>query len=237
MKIRSIPIKTPLIEMMEDRFPDFRYAGSVRETYGFVRERPGCQYDYLPIGRLSDSGHGNFVIDWSLTGSGCCPDWYDLEHSRWRLSCRHLRGEADPEEPISLLTSRGPEHWVLYQRETQTFLPQALWTLADKIRRYVLPALDRLAAQPPSAEWQRWQRLAECILPRLALLSPEEQAQLEGWLRAAVRRKTKEPPPPCLQACLEEICRLPGFAEDYNRSPALRHEVFRWFTHALRLRI
>ena len=38
-----------------------------------------------------------------------------------------------------------------------------------------------------------------------------------------------------IQKMREEIRQLPGFAEQWDLSPALRDQVFNWFTHAFYL--
>ena len=54
--------------------------------------------------------------------------------------------------------------------------------LAEKIEQYALPELEKLAAQPPSPELARWQRLAERIMPQiegLALQDPEGYEEMK----------------------------------------------------------
>ena len=49
MAVRSVPVKGPLIKMMAEHFPDFKFSSDWRGTYCFIRERPGYWYDYLRL--------------------------------------------------------------------------------------------------------------------------------------------------------------------------------------------
>jgi len=116
-----------------------------------------------------------------------------------------------------------------------------LEVLAEKIEQYALPELEKLAAQPPSPELMRWQQLAAQIMPQiedLALQDPEGYEELKLWIKQKARRwreSVDEGTPPLMARWREEIRQLPGFAEQWDLSPALRDQVFNWFTHALYL--
>ena len=250
MAVRSVPIKRPLIKMVEDNFPGFRFISVSGGTYGFVRERPGFWYDYLPIDRYFEDGKGDLSINWYLIGTGCVPDWYEwsgLYHTPWRVSKarggppNHLIGQiaVDPNEPPNMLTSPGATASIRYQTGPQAQLSQALEVLLDKLRRYALPALQAPLSPAEERRLQRWQLLAEHILPQikaLELRSPEALEEVKAWQkRTARRRQNSEAVPPAMAGWLEEIRCLPGFAEEWEISPILREWVFNWFTHAFYL--
>ena len=175
MAVRSVPVKGPLIKMRAQRFPDFPYIDEwaadrgLFRIYGFVRTRSGCWYDYLPITRRFEDGKGALTIDWDFVGMGCNPDFYAWSTGdlwRVRTSIHYdwgdLFGPARPQTKF-----HGPNQPVRYQTGGETFLEEALEVLAEKIEQYALPELEKLAAQPPSLELARWQRLAEQIMPQI----------------------------------------------------------------------
>ncbi len=234
MAPRSVPVKGPLVRMMAEQFPDFPLAGERSGLYGFVRRREDCWFDYLPVWRLFDDGRGVLTIDWTLAGTGLVPGgWADWCRHPWRRSACHCRGAADPAEPASLLADPGPDFHIRYQTGPQKQLPAALDVLADKIRRYALPALQRTAEQPPTWEIRRWQDLARCILPQIDALSQSDRESLARWQKAAARRGRWEDPPPIFQQWLGEIAALPGFEREYAISPILQSWICNWFTQAL----
>ena len=232
-----MPVKRPLLHMMGERFPDFRFTEERQGTYGFLRSRGDFWYDYLTIDRIFDSGRGILAVNWYLTGMGCVPNWYDWAQSPWRLDVRTLRWETDPAEPASSLADPGPLGQIRYQWGTQKMLGAALDVLADKLQRYALPAIDRLAERPLTFELRRWHALAERILPQIDALPSEEREALCLWQKAAARRREKGDPPLCLQRWMAEILELPGFREEYHQSPILRDWIFNYFTHALGVRV
>jgi len=228
--------------MVEAGFPGFRFVSESGGTYGFVREHPGYWYDYLPIDRYFESGKGDLSINWYLVGSGHVPDWYEWSgsyHTPWRVPRPQFYGKPDPNEPVSLLTSPGPDQAIRYQTGTQSDLPQALEVLEDKIRRYAIPALEQPLKPAEERRLRRWALLAEHILPRIELLAPEELEAVKDWQKSAARRWKSSPAgemPPAMARWREEARCLPGFAEEWDSSPILQDWVFNWFTHALMLR-
>lgn len=202
MAVRSVPVKGPLIKMMAEHFPDFKFSSDWRGTYCFIRERPGYWYDYLPVDRYFDDGKGDLSINWYLIGTGCVPDWYEWNgyyHTPWRVTCAQgpapnfLIGQvaADPAEPSSLLAAPGPRAAIRYQTKTEKRLPQALLVLADKLQRYALPALERPLLTAQERRLARWHLLAEHILPRLQTLEredPETFEAVKGWQKQTARR-------------------------------------------------
>lgn len=252
MAVRSVPVKGPLIKMMAEHFPDFKFSSDWGGTYCFVREHPGYWYDYLPIDRCFEDGEGDLSINWYLIGSGYVPDWYEWNgdyHTPWRVTRAQgsapnfliCQVETSPAEPSSPLTSPGPNAAIRYQTETQKLLPQALEVLADKLRRYALPALERPLTPREERTLERWHLLAERILPQIEVLSvqdPEGLEELKLWQKQTARRwkaDIDENVPPVMARWREEISRLPGFAEEWDSSPILREWVFNWFTHAFYL--
>lgn len=253
MAVRSVPVKGALIKMMAEHFPDFRFSSDWRGTYCFVREHPGYWYDYLPVDRYFEDGEGDLSINWYLIGGGYVPDWYEWNgyyHTPWRVTS--VQGSApnflicqvgaDPAEPPSPLTSSGPRAAIRYQTGTEKQLPQALEVLADKLRRYALPALERPLLPAQERRLARWRLLAEHILPQLETLEredPETFEAVKSWQKQIARRfraDIDEAVPPVMARWREEIARLPGFAEEWDKSPTLRMWVFNWFTHAFYLR-
>lgn len=249
MAVRSVPVKRSLIQMVETGFPGFRFISESGGTYGFVREKPGCWYDYLPIDRYFEDGKGDLSINWYLIGGGYVPDWYDwtgLLHMPWRVSSArggppdYLIGQTgtDPNEPTSLLTSPGPMEPIRYQTGPQKQLPQALEVLRDKLERYAIPALEQPLKPAEERRLARWRLLAEHIQPQIQALelhSPEALAELKAWQKQKARRwkaNIDEDVPPIMARWREEIACLPGFTEEWDSSPILREWVFNWFTHA-----
>lgn len=250
MAVRSVPVKRHLVQMVETQFPGFRFVSESGGTYGFVREKPGFWYEYLPIDRYFEDGKGDLSINWYLIGGGYVPDWYDwtgLLHMPWRVSSarggppNYLIGQlaADPNEPPSLLTSPGPMEPVRYQTGPQKQLPQALEVLRDKLERYAIPALEAPLKPAEERRLVRWRLLAERILPQIAALelrSPEAFAELKAWHKQKARRWKESVDinnHPIMSCWREEISQLPGFAEEWDSSPTLREWVFNWFTHAM----
>ena len=240
MAIRSVPVKRKLVSMVETNFPGFRFVSESGGIYGFVREKPGYWYDYLPINRYFQGNRGEMSINWYLIGSGHVPDWYEwngIYHTPWRVLA--WPSKPDPAEPASPLAAPGPDGVIQYQTGPLAQLPQALEVLRDKLERYALPALERPPQPAEERRLQRWQLLAEHILPQLELLglqSPEEYEELKSWQRRAARRQkrdSEEDVPPVMARWREEIRCLPGFAEEWEISPILQGWVFNWFTHAL----
>lgn len=253
MSVRSVPVKGALINMMAEHFPEFQFSSDWRGTYCFVRERPGYWYDYLPVDRYFEDGEGDLSINWYLIGGGYVPDWYEWNgyyHTPWRVTSAQgpapnfliCQEGADPAEPPSPLTSPGPGAPIRYQTGTEKQLPQALEVLADKLRRYALPALERPLLPAQERRLARWRLLAEHILPQLKTLEredPETFEAVKSWQKQIARRfraDIDEAVPPVMARWREEIARLPGFAEEWDKSPTLRMWVFNWFTHAFYLR-
>lgn len=253
MSVRSVPVKGALINMMAEHFPEFQFSSDWRGTYCFVRERPGYWYDYLPVDRYFEDGEGDLSINWYLIGGGYVPDWYEWNgyyHTPWRVTSAQgpapnfliCQVGADPEEPPSPLTSPGPGAPIRYQTGTEKQLPQALEVLADKLRRYAPPALERPLLPAQERRLARWRLLAEHILPQLETLEredPETFEAVKSWQKQIARRfraDIDEAVPPVMARWREEIARLPGFAEEWDKSPTLRMWVFNWFTHAFYLR-
>ena len=113
---------------------------------------------------------------------------------------------------------------------------------ADTLMDWKNGELEKLAAQPPSPELARWQRLAERIMPQiegLALQDPEGYEEMKLWVKQKARRwreSVDEGNSPRMTRWREEIARLPGFAEEWDSSQYLRECVFGWFIHAFYLR-
>lgn len=252
MAVRSVPVKRSLIQMVETSFPGFRFLSQSGGTYGFVREKPGYWYDYLPIDRYFEDGKGELSINWYLIGGGYVPDWYDwtgLLHMPWRVNSARGAGPnylicqlaPDADEPPSLLASPGPDAAVRYQTGPQKQLDQALEVLKDKLRRYAVPALEQPLTPAEERRLQRWRLLAEHILPQIKALEQHEPERLESiksWQKQTARRwkgSIEENVPPDMVRWREEIRCLPGFAEEWETSPTLREWVFNWFTHAFYL--
>lgn len=242
MAIRSVPVKRKLIQMVEENCPGFRFVSESGGTYGFVRARPGYWYDYLPIDRCFEDGKGDLSINWYWIGLGHVPDWYEWAgsyHTPWRVLTWPAQKEPDPAEPSTLLASPGPAAAVRYQTGPQKQLPQALEVLADKLRRYALPALERPLRPEEERRLARWRLLAEHILPQIEALSfqrPEALEELKLWQKQTARRwrgNIDENVPPIIAGWREEFRCLPGFAEEWDSSSTLREWVFNWFTHAL----
>ena len=87
MAARSVPVKQELIKMVESNFPGFRFVSQSHGTCGFVRERPGYWYDYLPIDRYFQGARGVMSINWYRTGGGYVPDWVEwngISNTPWR---------------------------------------------------------------------------------------------------------------------------------------------------------
>lgn len=253
MAVRSVPVKGALINMMAEHFPEFRFSSDWRGTYCFIREHPGYWYDYLPIDRYFEDGEGDLSINWYLIGGGYVPDWYEWNgyyHTPWRVTSAQgpapnfliCQEGADPAEPPSPLTSPGPKAAIRYQTGTEKQLPQALEVLADKLRRYALPALERPLLPVQERRLARWRLVAEHILPQVEALEredPETFEAVKSWQKQIARRfraDIDEAVPPVMARWREEIARLPGFAEEWDKSPNLRMWVFNWFTHAFYLR-
>lgn len=253
MAVRSVPVKGALINMMAEHFPEFRFSSDWRGTYCFIREHPGYWYDYLPIDRYFEDGEGDLSINWYLIGGGYVPDWYEWNgyyHTPWRVTSAQgpapnfliCQEGADPEEPPSPLTSPGPKAAIRYQTGTEKQLPQALEVLADKLRRYALPALERPLLPAQERRLARWRLVAEHILPQIKALEredPETFEAVKSWQKQIARRfgtDIDKAVPPVMARWREEIARLPGFAEEWDKSPNLRMWVFNWFTHAFYLR-
>ena len=253
MAVRSVPVKGALINMMAEHFPEFRFSSDWRGTYCFIREHPGYWYDYLPIDRYFEDGEGDLSINWYLIGGGYVPDWYEWNgyyHTPWRVTSAQgpapnfliCQEGADPAEPPSPLTSPGPKAAIRYQTGTEKQLPQALEVLADKLRRYALPALERPLLPAQERRLARWRLVAEHILPQIEALEredPETFEAVKSWQKQIARRfraDIDEAVPPVMARWREEIARLPGFAEEWDKSPNLRMWVFNWFTHAFYLR-
>lgn len=252
MAVRSIVVKKPLIGMMARRFPDFPYVDEWTEDrglfriYGFVRKRPGYWYDYLTLARRFEDGKGALSIFWGLGGVGCGfnPDFYAWSTGDlWRMSTSIHYDWGDlfgPPRPQTRF--HGPNQPVRYQNGGEVFLEEALEVLAEKIEQYALPELDKLAAQPPSPELARWQRLAAQIMPQieeLAARDPAGHEEMKLWIKQKARRwreSVDEGNPPRMARWREEISRLPGFAEEWDSSQYLRDCVFGWFIHAFYLR-
>lgn len=244
MALRSVPVKKKLIQMVETEFPGFRFVSESGGTYGFVRERPGYWYDYLPIDRYFQGGLGQMSINWYWIGIGHVPDWYEWAgsyHTPWRVLTWPAQKQPDPAEPSSPLVAPGPDGTVCYQTGPQAQLPQALEALRDKLERYAIPALERPLTPREERRLQRWRLLAEHILPRIEAFSiqdPEVLEELKFWQKRTARRwkgNIDENVPPVMARWREEIRQLPGFAEEWDSSPILREWVFNWFTHAFYL--
>lgn len=242
MAVRSVPVKRKLVNMVESSFPGFRFVSESGGIYGFVRERPGYWYDYLPINRYFQGNRGEMSINWYWIGSGHVPDWYEWAgsyHTPWRVLAWPEQKQPDPNEPASPLAAPGPDGVIQYQNGPQARLEQGLEVLRDKLERYAIPALERPLRPAEEHRLHRWRILAEYILPRLEELersSPEEFEELKAWQkRTAQRRKggADENVPPIMSRWREEIRCLPGFAEEWDTSPVLQSWVFNWFTHAL----
>lgn len=252
MAVRSVPVKRRLVQMVETGFPGFRFVSESGGTYGFVREKLGYWYEYLPIDRYFEDGKGDLSINWYLIGGGYVPDWYDwagILHTPWRVNSarggppNYLIGQTgtDLNEPSSLLASPGPMASVRYQTGPQKQLDQALEVLRDKLDRYAIPALEAPLRPAEERRLQRWGLLAEHILPQieeLELHSPKAFAELKAWQKQSARRwkaDIDENVPPLMAHWREEISQLPGFTEEWDNSPILREWVFNWFTHAFYL--
>ncbi|MCI8423837.1 MAG: hypothetical protein HFF50_09995 [Lawsonibacter sp.] len=242
MALRSVAVKRPLVKMIETQFPEFHFLSESGGTYGFVRERPGYWYDFLPVNRCYQSGRGELSINWYWIGGGHVPDWYEwngIANTPWRVLSWPARQQPDPAELASPLASPGPMECVCYQIGTVSQLPQALEVLEDKLRRYAIPALERPLTLSEERRLPRWRLLAEEMLPRLKLLeqeAPEELEALKAWQKQTARRwkgGIDKDVPPVMAQWREEIRRLPGFGEEWDISPILREWVFNWFTHAL----
>lgn len=244
MAVRSVPVKRKLIQMVETQFPGFRFVSESGGTYGFVRERPGYWYDYLPIDRYFQGGRGQMSINWYWIGRGHVPDWYEWAgsyHTPWRVLAWPAQRQPDPAEPPSPLAAPGPDGIICYQTGPQAQLEQALEVLSDKLHRYALPALERPLAPSEERRLGRWHLLAERVLPQIELLklqSPEEYEELKSWQRRTARRRKAgidENVPLIMAQWREEIARLPGFAEEWAALPTLQEWVFNWFSHAFYL--
>ena len=250
MAVRSIVVKKPLINMMARRFPDFPYIDEwaadrgLFRIYGFVRKRPGYWYDYLTLSRRFEDGKGALSIAWNLVGVGCNPDFYAWSTGdRWRVRTGIHYDWVDLFGPPRPQTKfHGPNQPVRYQTGGEVFLEEALEVLAEKIEQYTLPELEKLAAQPPSPELARWQRLAAQIMPQIEALkqeNPEGYEEIKLWVKQKARRwreSVDEENIPEMVHWREEIAQLPGFAEEWNSSLYLRECVFGWFIHAFYLR-
>ena len=243
MAVRSVPVKRKLIQMTEAHFPGFHFVSEAGGIYGFVRERPGYWYDYLPINRYFQGGRGVLSINWYWIGGGYVPDWYEwngIANTPWRVLAWPVR-QPDPNEPSSPLAALGHDGAVCYQTGPLAQVDQALEVLRDKLERYALPALECPLRPSDEERLRQWGRLAEHILPQLRQLeqqAPEEFEALKAWQRRTARRRRsgmEEDVPPILVRWREEIRELPGFAEQWDASPILRGWVFNWFTHALYL--
>ncbi len=241
--MRSAPIKRKLIQMVETRFPGFRFVSEMRGVCGFVRERPGYWCDYLPVNRYFQGGKGVISINWRWIGGGYVPDWYEwngIANTPWRVLAWPAR-QPDPGEPSSLLAAPGHDADVCYQAGSLAQVDQALEVLRDKLERYALPALERPLRPADEGRLRQWGLLAQRVLPQLRLLelqAPEEFEELKSWQkRTAKRRKSgmDEDVPLVLARWREDIRQLPGFAEQWDSSPVLRDRTFDWFTHALYL--
>ena len=136
----------------------------------------------------------------------------------------------------------GPNQPVRYQTGGETFLEEALEVLAEKIEQYALPELEKLAAQPPSLELARWQRLAEQIMPQienLAAQDPEGYEEMKLWVKQKNLRRWEdlgEGVPARMVRWWEEISQLPSFAEEWDKSINTQGLVFHWFANAFYLR-
>ena len=86
-----------------------------------------------------------------------------------------------------------------------------------------------------ASDMVRWQLLAERLLPELEALaqsSPARWEELRKWVKAAAWNRAGEPPEE-MARWLAEVRTLPGFREEYSRSPILQEDVFCWFIHAM----
>ena len=244
MALRSVPVKKKLIQMVETNFPGFRFVSESGGIYGFVRDRPGYWYDYLPVNRYFQGNQGEISINWYWIGFGHVPDWYEWAgsyHTPWRVLVWPLQKGPDPAERPSPLASPGPDASIRYQTGSQAQLDQALEVLRDKVERYAIPALERPLRPEEERRLPRWRLLAEHILPQiesLSLQAPEELEGIKSWQKQTARRRKSnlsENVPPILACWREEIRQLPGFAEEWDSSPNLQNWVFNWFTHAFYL--
>lgn len=244
MAVRSVPVKRKLVQMVETNFPGFHFVSESGGTYGFVRERPGYCYDYLPINRYFQGNRGEMSINWYWIGFGHVPDWYEWAgsyHTPWRVLAWPTQKQPDPAEPASPLASPGPDAAICYQTGPLAQLDQALEVLRDKLERYAIPALERPLRPTEERRLQRWGLLAERMLPQIKLLelqSPEEYEELKAWQKQTARRwhsDINENVPPVMARWREEIRCLPGFVEEWENSPTLQNWVFSWFTHAFYL--
>ena len=243
MAARSVPIKRKLIQMVESNFPGFHFVSEVRGTCGFIRERPGYWYDYLPIDQYFQANRGVISINWFLIGGGYVPDWYErsgIANTPWRALAWPPR-QPDPNEPPSPLAAPGHDAAVCYQAGPLAQVDQALELLRDKLERYALPALERPLRPSDERRLLQWGQLAQQILPQLQLLeleAPDEFEELKAWQKRTARRGRRgmdEDVPPVLARWRDEIGLLPGFAEQWGVSPILQDRVFDWFTRALSL--
>ena len=185
MALRSVPVKKKLIQMVETNFPGFRFVSESGGIYGFVRERPGYWYDYLPVNRYFQGNQGEISINWYWSGFGHVPDWYEWAgsyHTPWRVLVWPLQKEPDPAERPSPLASPGPDASIRYQTGSQAQLDQALEVLRDKVERYAIPALERPLRPEEERRLPRWRLLAEHILPQIESLSLQAPEELE-WMR------------------------------------------------------
>lgn len=242
MAVRSVPVKRNLASMIETNFSGFRFVSQSGGTCGFVRERPGYWYDYLPIDRYFQGGRGTMSVNWYWIGVGHVPDWYEWAgsyHTPWRVLVWPPQKGPDPAEPASQLAQPGHDGAICYQMGPLSQLDQALEVLEDKLRRYAIPALEAPLSPARERQLQRWQLLAERILPqleRLGLCAPEEFEALKAWQKQTARRwkgDINANVPPVMARWREEIRCLPGFAEEWDTSPVLQSWVFNWFTHAM----
>lgn len=223
---RSKPVKKKLLCMMEERFPDFPFTYEWQNTYGFVRQNEGRLYDYLLIGRSFERYQAGWrgYLGLGPPGRGYNPDWYAwTTGDPWRRGLWSIEHYED----------------ILYQQDGTAFIDDALEQLAEKLRRDILPLYPTIFPKVHSSELERWQRLAERILPQLEALEqsdPDCWEALRRWQKSAARKNAFQAEPPEEMArWYREVQALPGFHGEYGRSPILRSHIFNWFTHAMQV--
>ena len=219
---RSVQVKRPLIRMMEERFPEFRFTYVWQNTYGFVRQNEGRLYDYLLIGRTFEEFQAGWrgYLGFGSIGRGYNPDWYAwTTGDPWRRGLWSIQNYED----------------ILYQQGRTAFLADALEQLAEKLQRDIIPRFEEIPLS--ASELKHWQGLAERLLPQLEALArddPERWEALRKWQKAAAWKKVlQEDPPEEMARWYQEIRGLPGFRDTYDQSPILRSHIFNWFTHAM----
>lgn len=223
-KTRSINVKTPLVKMMKERFPDFEFCGTQSPgLYGFTRKREYNIYDHVIFQRDFYDGIGKI----SNSNICCC------FNPNWRIYPSFAMGKTT--DTACLIAGCNYHNadigWHTYQNREGICLEQALNELEDDVNRHILPWLDKTFRELSNKKM--WKIIAQYWHECADTMSDDDKEEIKKWF--SVLHGDLDSSPEIYMNMLDESCRILSEKNISYNINDLQSFMFHWIANYLNI--